>query len=134
MCSSGIWGALIVEQNEAASSKNTIIWSRPPFPGGASFIPYIFLIVIFALFWYFMVNKQDGAGGRGAMSFGKARAKLASNDKNKVTFDDVAGADEEKAELQEIVESSSTRRNSSKLARAFPRVFCWSALLVRVKR
>ena len=97
-------GALIVEQNEAGIIEEYDYLEPASVPWWASFIPYIFLIVIFALFWYFMVNKQDGAGGRGAMSFGKARAKLASNDKNKVTFDDVAGADEEKAELQEIVE------------------------------
>ena len=50
-----------------------------------------------------MMNKQSG-GGAGPMQFGKARARLAQDDKRKVTFNDVAGADEEKAELQEIVE------------------------------
>ena len=46
------------------------------------------------------------------MQFGKARAKLAQDDKRKVTFNDVAGADEEKAELQEIVEFLKIRRSS----------------------
>ena len=61
------------------------------------------LIVLLIAFWCFMMNKQSG-GGAGPMQFGKARAKLAQDDKRKVTFNDVAGADEEKAELQEIVE------------------------------
>ncbi len=72
-------------------------------PWWAQFLPYIILIVLLGAFWYFMMNKQSG-GGAGPMQFGKARARLAQDDKRKVTFNDVAGADEEKAELQEIVE------------------------------
>lgn len=72
-------------------------------PWWANFVPYLILIVLLGAFWYFMMNKQSG-GGAGPMQFGKARAKLAQDDKRKVTFNDVAGADEEKAELQEIVE------------------------------
>ena len=72
-------------------------------PWWASFVPYLILIVLLGAFWYFMMNKQSGGGGN-PMQFGKARAKLAQDDKRKVTFEDVAGADEEKAELQEIVE------------------------------
>ena len=72
-------------------------------PWWANFLPYVILIVLLGAFWYFMMNKQSG-GGAGPMQFGKARARLAQDDKRKVTFDDVAGADEEKAELQEIVE------------------------------
>ena len=52
------------------------------------------------------------------MQFGKARARLAQDDKRKVTFNDVAGADEEKAELQEIVEFLKIRRSSYRSARA----------------
>ena len=72
-------------------------------PWWAQFLPYVILIVLLGAFWYFMMNKQSG-GGAGPMQFGKARARLAQDDKRKVTFNDVAGADEEKAELQEIVE------------------------------
>lgn len=72
-------------------------------PWWANFLPYVILIVLLVAFWYFMMNKQSG-GGAGPMQFGKARARLAQDDKRKVTFNDVAGADEEKAELQEIVE------------------------------
>lgn len=78
--------------------------STTPIPWWTSIIPYVILIGIFALFWFFMFSRQGDGGGRGAMQFGKARAKLAGDDKRRVTFQDVAGADEEKAELQEIVE------------------------------
>ncbi len=66
-------------------------------------VPYAVLFVIFILLWYFMFNRSGGADSK-AMRFGKARTRLGSEEKKKVTFNDVAGADEEKAELQEIVD------------------------------
>ena len=72
-------------------------------PWWAQFLPYIILIVLLGAFWYFMMNKQSG-GGAGPMQFGKARARLAQDDKRKVTFNDVAVRTKKKAELQEIVE------------------------------
>jgi cell division protease FtsH len=72
-------------------------------PWWLAFVPYVLIFAIFMLLWYFIMNK--GAGGdKGAMRFGKARTRLGSAEKNKVTFADVAGADEEKEELKEIVE------------------------------
>ena len=69
-----------------------------------SFLPYIVVIVIMGAFWMFVMNRQGGGGGN-AMNFGKSRAKMANpNDQKKVTFKDVAGADEEKADLEEIVD------------------------------
>ena len=69
-----------------------------------SMLPYLVIIVIMGAFWFFMMNRQ-GSGGGGAMNFGKSRAKMANpNDQKKVTFRDVAGADEEKADLEEIVD------------------------------
>ena len=78
-------------------------WTKTEVPWWASAIPYVIMLVIFGLFWYMMFSRGDG-GGRGAMQFGKARIKNAEDDKRHVTFQDVAGADEEKAELEEIVE------------------------------
>ena len=70
-----------------------------------SIIPTILTIVLFlGLFFVFMQQSQGGGGNRGVMNFGKSRAKMASPDRKKVTFSDVAGADEEKAELEEIVD------------------------------
>src|SRR5690606_30324655 len=54
------------------------------------------LIVIFGIIFYFMRQMQSGAGGRGAMSFGRSRAKLQGEDQIKITFADVAGCDEAK--------------------------------------
>ena len=69
-----------------------------------SMLPYLVIIIIMGAFWFFMMSRQGGGGG-GAMNFGKSRAKLANpNDQKKVTFRDVAGADEEKADLEEIVD------------------------------
>lgn len=68
-----------------------------------SFIPYIIFGVVIILFWLYMVGQVNGANGK-AMSFGKARLKASDPNQKKVMFSDVAGADEEKEELTEIVE------------------------------
>ncbi len=69
-----------------------------------SMLPYLVIIVIMGAFWVFMLNRQNGGGG-GAVNFGKSRARMSNpNDQHKVTFRDVAGADEEKADLEEIVD------------------------------
>ncbi|HIX89443.1 MAG TPA: ATP-dependent zinc metalloprotease FtsH [Candidatus Agathobaculum pullicola] len=95
-------GATITQQMENGTLKE-VDYVTTTIPWWAQFLPYIILLVLLGAFWYFMMNKQSG-GGAGPMQFGKARARLAQDDKRKVTFNDVAGADEEKAELQEIVE------------------------------
>ena len=63
------------------------------------------ILIIIALFFFFMRQMQGGAGGKGGpMSFGKSKAKLIGEDQIKVTFADVAGVDEAKADVQELVE------------------------------
>ncbi|WP_200386095.1 ATP-dependent zinc metalloprotease FtsH [Thiocapsa imhoffii] len=62
------------------------------------------LLILIAIWIFFMRQMQGGAGGRGAMSFGKSRARLLSEDQVKVTFQDVAGAEEAKDEVTEIVD------------------------------
>ncbi|AYE34484.1 ATP-dependent zinc metalloprotease FtsH [Clostridium septicum] len=70
-----------------------------------SIIPTIMLMVLMVVVFFMMTQQsQGGGGGRGVMSFGKSRAKVLSPDAKKVTFKDVAGADEEKQELEEIVD------------------------------
>lgn len=70
-----------------------------------SIIPTILLMVLFFVFFFMMSQQsQGGGGGRGVMNFGKSKAKVMSPDAKKVTFEDVAGADEEKQELEEIVD------------------------------
>ena len=63
------------------------------------------LLIIFFIFWFLMMSGGNQNSSRGSMSFGKSKARLVNaGEKNRVTFDDVAGVDEEKEELQEIVE------------------------------
>lgn len=70
-----------------------------------SIIPTIMIMVLFFVFFFMMSQQsQGGGGGRGVMNFGKSRAKIMPPDAKRVTFDDVAGADEEKQELEEIVD------------------------------
>ncbi len=73
-------------------------------PWWLSFLPSLGLIVIMVVFWIIFMRQSQGGGKGGVMSFGKSRAKATVDDKNKKTFDDVAGEDEEKEELKEIVD------------------------------
>ena len=66
----------------------------------SSLLPLILIIGI----WFFLMRQMQGGGGRGAMSFGKSKARLLTERHGRVTFDDVAGIDEAKEELEEIVE------------------------------
>ena len=71
-----------------------------------SFLTPFGLLIIFFIFWFLMMGGANGAQGGGkTLSFGKSKAKMMTPaDRNKISFDDVAGVDEEKEELQEIVE------------------------------
>ena len=75
----------------------------------STWMPIVLPCILFAgviLIFMFMMTQQSqgGGGGRGVMNFGKSKAKMMTPDSQTVTFDDVAGADEEKAELEEIVD------------------------------
>jgi cell division protease FtsH len=83
------------------------VYTKPAeVPMWLQYLPTILLILMLVGFWFmFMQQSQGGGGGnRNVMNFGKSRAKMAPPDGKKVTFADVAGADEEKAELAEIVD------------------------------
>ena len=72
-------------------------------PWWASFLPYMIVMILFVVIWVFVMNRAQGGGAGGVAKFSKARTRLGSEEKKKVTFADVAGCDEEKAELAEIV-------------------------------
>lgn len=73
-------------------------------PWFINILPSALMILIFVVFWFVFMQQSQGGGNR-VMSFGKSRAKLHKDDeKKKVTFKDVAGLDEEKEELQEVVD------------------------------
>ena len=68
-------------------------------------LPWVLTAVVLALMWYFMIARTQGGMGADRMAkFGAARTRMLTDKDKKVTFEDVAGADEEKEELQEIVE------------------------------
>lgn len=77
-------------------------------PWWVSFLPWVAIIGLFGLLWYNMMARQagggSGAGGPNPGRFSRARTRTADGEGKKVTFADVAGADEEKAELQEVVD------------------------------
>ena len=74
-----------------------------PTPWWLSFIPYAIILLVVIVLWFFMMGSA-GHGGSKLSNFGKARVHTPGEGKDKVTFADVAGADEEKQELEEIVE------------------------------
>ncbi len=85
-------------------------------------LPFLVLIGI----WIFFMNRMQGGGRGGAMGFGKSRAKLLTEKQGRVTFDDVAGIDEAKEELEEIVEFLRNPQKFSRLGGRIPK----GALLV----
>ncbi len=90
-------------------------------PWWVSFLPYVVIIVLFIVLWIYVMNQAAGGKGSKINSFGRSRAKLASSEKNKVTFDDVAGADEEKEELMEVVEFLKNSKRYIDLGAKIPR-------------
>src|SRR5579871_977111 len=100
-----------IEAKEPSQTLGTVI----------TFLPYLFLIGL----WVFLFRQMQ-AGGAKAFSFGKSKAKLLTGDTPKVTFADVAGADEAKQELQEIIEFLRDPQKFTKLGGRLPK----GALLV----
>lgn len=87
-----------------------------------SLLPFVLLIGV----WVYFMNRMQGGGKGGAMGFGKSRAKLLTEKHGRVTFDDVAGIDEAKEELEEIVEFLRNPQKFSRLGGKIPK----GALLV----
>ena len=97
------------------------IRGEPQESGGLSvflmnILPFLLLIGV----WFFFMNRMQGGGRGGAMGFGKSKAKLLTEASGKVTFDDVAGIDEAKEELEEIVEFLRNPQKFSKLGGRIP--------------
>ena len=82
-----------------------------------SWLPLLLLIGV----WIFFMRQMQGGGGRGAMSFGKSKARLLTEDKNNITFEDEAGVDEAKEEVGELVEFLQDPSRFQKLGGRIPR-------------
>jgi len=82
-----------------------------------SWFPLLLLIGV----WIFFMRQMQGGGGRGALSFGKSKARMLTEEKNKITFEDVAGVDEAKEEVEELVEFLRDPTRFQKLGGRIPR-------------
>ena len=89
-------------------------------PWWYDFLPYLIMLIIMAVIWFVMIRSQAGGGGK-VMNFGKSRARMQDPTKNKITFADVAGADEEKEELQEMVDFLKNPRSYTELGARIPK-------------
>lgn len=81
-----------------------------------TFIPFLIILLLF----FYLLSQAQGGGNR-VMNFGKSKAKMYNEEKKKVTFDDVAGADEEKAELVEVVDFLKDHRKFSTVGARIPK-------------
>ncbi|HCS73854.1 MAG TPA: cell division protein FtsH [Clostridiales bacterium] len=112
-----------VEPEEITSDQFRFQWDPQPIPETPwwlTFLPFVFMIVIIVIFWFVFMQQAQG-GGNKVMSFGKSRARLHQEDKNRITFDNVAGAEEEKDELKEIVEFLKNPRKFIELGARIPK-------------
>ncbi len=98
----------------------TYTYNPPPEPSILEYIlPYLIMLVIIVVF-YVVVFRAQG-GGNKMMSFGKAHARTQMDPNNRVTFDDVAGADEEKEELKEVVEFMRAPKRFTEMGARIPK-------------
>ncbi|MCK4401660.1 ATP-dependent zinc metalloprotease FtsH, partial [bacterium] len=108
-----LWKFLKEHNVEAKGKPETSLWQQLI----VGTIPFL----LFIGFMWFFVFRQMQAGGKQAFSFGKSRARMIKEDRPKITFKDVAGIDEAKEELQEIIEFLKTPKKFQKLGGKLPK-------------
>lgn len=86
----------------------------------STILPSLIMMVVMVLFFILLFNKLQGGGGKMA-SFGKSKAKMSVEGENKITFENVAGCDEEKAELEELVQFLRTPQKFTNLGARIPK-------------
>ena len=97
---------------------------QPPasIPAWVSYIPYILFFAVILFFGFFLINQMNAANGGGrAMNFARAKLRIGDPNKKKIRFSDVAGADEEKEELKEVVEFLKNPKQFTDLGARIPR-------------
>ena len=119
-----------IEANKQGVSIDKVTVDKLPFeleyrapvviPWWYDFLPYLIMLAIMGVIWFVMFRSQAGGSGR-VMTFGKSRARMQDPAKNKVTFADVAGADEEKEELQEMVDFLKNPRTYTEIGARIPK-------------
>ena len=90
-------------------------------PWWMSILPYLITVVLFIGVWYLLMNKSGGGGAPGVGKFGKAHTRTGEENLKKVTFADVAGAEEEKEELSEIVDFLKRPQNYTAMGARIPK-------------
>ena len=117
--------APVVDDNllSKLEAKNVMIVARPETDGSSGFLSYVGTLLPMLLIlgvWLFFMRQMQG-GSRGAMGFGKSKAKLLTEAHGRITFDDVAGVDEAKQDLEEIVEFLRDPQKFQRLGGKIPR-------------
>ncbi len=116
----------IIEQQRQDGIISKYDYKAPETPAWwVTFLPYLLILVFFVVMWFVVMNQAMG-GSKGGMggrigSFGRARVKMGADEKKKVTFADVAGADEEKEELREVVDFLKNPAKFADLGARIPR-------------
>jgi cell division protease FtsH len=118
----GVLNDAVLEDLQSAYKTHKTSYTIEPREGGAVWLvllQWLPMVIIFVLFLFFM--RQLQAGGGKAMSFGKSRARLMNESQNKVTFADVAGVEESKTELEEIVQFLKDPKKFTRLGGRIPK-------------
>ncbi len=99
----------------------SVQYPKPPeTPWFVDFLPFLLIMGISVLFW-FIIMRQQGGGNSKVMNFGKSRARMVDASKNRITFADVAGADEEKEELREMVDFLRSPQSYTEMGARIPK-------------
>jgi cell division protease FtsH len=113
-------GELVEEQYAEGIIEDYDYPAPPEIPWWVSMLPYVILGGVMIFLWVYMMGNAGGGGGK-MMSFGRAKVRTMSENQRKVTFQDVAGADEEKEELWEVVDFLKSPKRFTDLGARIPK-------------